>query len=260
MGSSQPPQGLAPEHQPAARSRAVLGLPYRVTLMLLLLAALVWMWFPMRAPAQVVVTAQRYLATEYADYWFEQPQSATWFLGTWTVAFATDHQGEPAKVAVEVVRRDGELAVASSSLSIGRADGGRLLRWGLSVLLLVGFIYLVFFVSIPRTFGRKCPRDLSLLAMTETTVVAGQSHASGVGFAPIIERIYACRVCDFEHHEALVDPTYRMWATLPHWSSQATNEWRLRHSITKEQYERLLTNAKDAARAKCSSDSPWLYR
>jgi len=260
MGSPQPPQGLAPEPGPVTRPQRVRGLSYRVALMLLLLAALVWMWFPMQAPAQVVVAAQRYLDAEYSEYWFDQPQSAAWFLGTWTVVFPTEHQGELAKVAVEVVRKDGELTVASSSLSIGRADGGRLLRWGLSVALLVGMIYLVFFVSIPRTFGRKCPRDLSLLAMTETTVVAGHSHASGVGFAPIIERVYACRVCDFEHHEALVDPTYRPWAALPHWSSQATNEWRLRHAITKEQYERLLADAKDAARAKCSSDSPWLYR
>lgn len=245
---------------PVQRRRLALPPLLRIVLMLLLSALLTLVLRPPVPPPEALAAAGEYLAQEYAGYTFELPPRSLCLLGNCTLTYTTSHQGEYARVSLEVSRRDGQYVVVSSSLGIGRADGGQIVRFAVSVLLVLGLIVLVFFVSVPRTFGRKCPRDLCLLTVTEETVVPSRIEKSGLGLAPIIERIYRCPKCDFEHHEALFDPSFRPWSALPHLSSQETNERRLANAITVQDHARLLADAKAAALAASSSDSPWLYR
>ncbi len=148
-------------------------------------------------------------------------------------------------------------------------DSRRIVDGLLTFAILCAVASLVFFVGVPQTFGRKCPRDLTLLTMTEKVVVPGQVHVSGMGLAPILERTFTCRRCDFRHSEAVVDTSDRAnfpstWLKVPNWYARdpdgMSNKWeelRMQRAITDERYAELLAEAKEVAQAKSSADSPW---
>jgi hypothetical protein len=162
-----------------------------------------------------------------------------------------------------------------------RATGGTLvigyepqayLRWGAQFAIIVALAYVVFFVSVPQLFGRKCPRDGVLLRMTERLLIHQQLHKNGTDLAPIIQRRFECPRCDFHHLKALIDPTWRppitpitpvfaLWLNTPELQKKAeeARQERLRNAITDEEYEAQLARAKEDARANNSRDSPWLY-
>jgi len=235
-------------------------MPLRIGLLCLLLAFLIVIGRPVTPSPEALAVAGQYLAEKFPAYTFEAPRLGRLPSSAFTLTYATDYGETRAAVILTLSRHDGELAVDSSRLYIGDADPLRLARWSVMFVAVFGFVYLVFFVSLPHTFGRKCPRDLSLLKVTERVVIPGKVHRSGIGLAPIIERTYACRRCDFRHYEALSDPTYRPSVPSPYESARDIRARWEKKGLTDEDYERLLTEAKEDARARSSTDSPWLYR
>ncbi len=267
-----PQPGSGPKSRASRIPRLALPAPVRIGLFLLLAAALIGLWRPLPASPGALAAAGAYLRETYKGYEMQAPSTQGWLFGQRVLVYGTLHYGSPSRVVVVLSEADGQWQVTDARLVIGGPEGRRMATWLLSLISTIGMLYLVFFVSVPRTFGRKCPRDLSLLAVSETVVMPGQVHKSGLGLAPIIERVWSCRQCDFRHHEALLDPLYR--PTLPAATMVAkpspwydvdalAEKWdriRMERAITDEQYEQMLIDAKAAARAKSSSDSPWLYR
>lgn len=270
MTATRPQLGAEPGSRSRAIARLALPLPIRVGLVLLLAAVLFAIWRPIAASPQAIAVANQYLAEKYKGYTVVPPANESRLFGTTTLIYQAEHQGSPARIAVSLALEQGQLVVQETRLYIGSTDNRRFVTWFISLAATIGMVYLVFFVSIPRTFGRKCPRDLTLLTMTEAEVVPPQVSTSGIDLAPVIERTYSCRVCDFRHCEALIDPNYRspvaMWGRGSIYVRNA-DEWEKRYeerrkerAITDERYKQLLDDAKEAARAKSSTDSTWLYR
>ncbi len=252
--------------------RAAMPRPVRIGLLILAALVLIWLWRPTPASPEALGVADLYLAAEFPEYTVFPPANETRLFGTTILSYRAEQEGYPARINVVLVRQGGRLSVREAYLYLGASEPKRYATWGVTLVVVVVVAYLVFFVSIPRTFGRKCPRDLTLLTMTERVAVPSQIHTSGIGMAPILERTYACRTCDFRHCEALIDGSYRAsvpssWIKVPNWyiadPDGMAEKWereRMARAITDEQYQQLLADAKEAARAKSSSDSPWLYR
>ncbi len=261
------------------RRQSPLPLTMRIGVAVLLMALTAWILLPIKPPPEALTAAARYLEAEYSRYEVVPAARATRFLGTITLTYATSHEGASAKIVVFVVRSGGELVVRDARLMIGEVTGNRIATFLIPLIGTWALICLVLLWAVPRTFGRKCPRDQSLLAVDDRVAVPEQHHASGVAFEPIIERVYRCRKCDFRHYEAFPDPTHRQTVPLGRlvtsitWTpahipwrrdidelAEESDARRMAGAITKEQYDRLLREAMEAARARSSRDSPWLYR
>jgi hypothetical protein len=133
---------------------------------------------------------------------------------------------------------------------------------------------LVFFYAVPRTFGRKCPRDGTLLPIKETVVVRSRYDTALMTRPAIIQRTWACPKCDFRHAEALRDPNHRPTELIdprfvvPRYrtSDDEFEKYEIRRrealerSVTEEQYAEMLSDAKRRAAELSSPDSPWRGR
>lgn len=234
------------------------------------MAVSAWILLPGAPSPAAREVADRYLAAEYPSYRVVGPATATRLGSVTWLTYPTEYDGTPANAVIVLARQEGRWVVRDANILIGKVDTGRIVRYLASLFSAWALICLVFFFAIPRMFGRKCPRDLTLLVVDDKVVVPERYHKSGVSFEPIIEREYACRICDFRHYEALPDPVRRGssrtgWGPKLIWAVSwvpVSDESEAKHDanvITKEQHEQLLSDAKKAAREKTSLDSPWLY-
>ncbi len=241
----------------------------------LILAAAIFLfvvyWWNRPTPAnpEAVAVAIRHLDKRYPSRQFQRPDTQRGHLGTYRLVFLGVEADKGNYVEVTVHSSPNGLAVTGSELYVGTPGGS-----ALPVLLLIAAAFClagyVFFSVIPNRFGRRCPRDHSLLEVREAQVHGSVSDERGAVRAPIIERIFWCPKCDFQHVEAMPDPEFRPQAEPVTFVTQSPllsdgmaqrlqDEYRRAHSVmSDEEWQELLRGAKAEARKKTSADSPWV--
>jgi len=233
-------------------------------LLVAVLCAATWLSWSSPADSELLRVAAPAVVERHPEMQFDERVTQTGRFGTYLLRFSgRDEIGE-----ITAVARVRVAATGPELLSLDWYYGSRrsLPLYLLYVIALSALGYLLFFKSVPRAFGRKCPRHGCLLESTDTVVQPQTWDPKGLSRPCIIERTYACPECDFRHVEAFPDPHYRPVATLEtpvyqyQWQTAAAEKMhkrRMETAITDEEYKELLAQAKKRALEKTSRDSLW---
>jgi len=254
--------------------RRLLSLPWRITIVLGLAVAL-WATWPQSTDPHLEAIGRAYLVEHHHDVAWGEVVRQAGLPGRVQVTFAGVRRGDQESYAIVSYARTGdEVAVSEARIYLGQANRQPAWRY-FGVLALVALAVNSVLASTARTFARRCRRDRSVLRVREQVVHPQMFDRKGATLPPIIERWYECPICDFRHVEALVDPSYRgnslVRRGVPFARSLRTIDYvddrvesllsrYASEGLTPEEYDGLLAEAKDAARAKCSQDSPWVSR
>lgn len=260
-----------PESRRAAtRSpRAVLGWP-RLLLAAALLFAL-WYTWPTKVSPDLAETAREHAARTYPWVQLGEPVSQTGRFGRYEVTLSGQRTDEQLATITVTLRKTSEgLQVTGSAVAL--KPHGDLWRRIAQLIMVAAFLILVFFWAVPRTFGRRCPRDGTLLQLSETAVSPPRYDLGLVTRPGIIQRTWTCPRCDFGHAEALPDPLHRPMVYVdPAFAStpqarideivdriiEDRRRDALARAITDEQYAEELAQARKRAAESTSRDSPW---
>ncbi|MDP2873529.1 MAG: hypothetical protein Q8P31_13480 [Bacillota bacterium] len=240
---------------------------------LVVAAALVfarWYTWPTAAAPDLVQVARQH--AEQAFPWVELGPTVTQTgrFGSYQLTFRGRRDEQAATVAVSVLITPEGPEVAGANVILGSPSN--VPRRLAQLVMTMVFLVLVFFKAIPQTFGRKCPRDGSLLKLSEAVAVPSQYDNKGLTRPAIIQRTWACPRCDFRHVAALPDPNHRpsmyvdstmlvsgrymVSERLERVFSERRKET-LARGVTDEQYAEKLRLAQASAGEATSRDSPW---
>ncbi len=232
---------------------------------LVVAAALVFaMWYtwPTAAAPDLVQVARQH--AEHAFPWAVLGPTVTQSgrFGSYQLTFRGQRDEQTATVYVYISVTPEGPRVTGSKVIFGSPSNAlfRLAQLAMAMAIVV----LVLFGAIPRIFGRKCPRDGSLLKLDDATIVPWQYDTKLLARPPIIQRTWACRRCDFRHVAALPDPKYRpaVYSNFNHshkWERMMSQrrEEAVARGVTDEQYADMLKQARLRAVEATSRDSPW---
>jgi len=259
-------------HTPDRPTRRHIPLPWRIAAIVALALVALAFW-PRGVDPYLESLGRDYLEDNHANVAWDRGASQRGLPGLLEqVTFTGLRHGTQAITAVvSYSRSGGSTSVREAKIYLGHGSALPVWMWFVTLGLVAGTLIYVFFYKVPQTFGRRCPRDHSMLKRREVVVKGRMYDRSGITLASIIERWDECPQCDFQHVEAMSDPLYRPAGLVKgvaggpyaHFAQERVDrmlEQLAREGVTKEEYDQLMVEAKDAARAKCSSDSPWLRR
>ncbi len=229
-----------------------------------------WYTWPTSVSPDFVVAARDHIARSAPSVELVEPINQTGRFGRYELRLKGLRDGQAATVLVSLEMTAEGPRIVQYSIILGSFSNVplRLAQMAMTI----AFAILVFFWAVPQTFGKRCPRDGSLLAYGEKSVFPSRYGRKLVTLAAIIQRTWSCPKCDFRHVEARPDPNHRPVAYLdssaafvPHVRMSETVERTIddrrrdaiARSITDEQYTEELQKARDAAAELTSSDSPW---
>jgi hypothetical protein len=226
-----------------------------------------WANWPRAADLHLESAARTYLTEKHPDcIWGDATQQG--WLGSYHLTFhgVRGQESQPVMARVRFSTAGGAATVAEAQLFLSRG-GASPAVWIAQVAVAIAAMVFLLFVSVPRTFGRKCPRDRSLLQARDVTVVGQQFDRAGVTLPLVLERWYECRQCDFRHVDAFADPNHRpaglFAASVSRFNPEDIHRklaYYREHGLTEAAYDAQVGAAKAAAREKCSPDSPWLQQ
>jgi hypothetical protein len=240
----------------------------RLVLIAALLFAL-WYTWPTPVASHLADVAREHVVQIYPWAEWGPAVRQTGHFGSYNLTFKGHREEQNTTALVSVAVSAEGARVVSAVVSLGSTSD--LPRTLAQMAIAIVLFTLVFFRAIPQTFGKKCPRDGSLLRMNETMVVPPRYDTTLVTRPGIIQRTWACPKCDFHHAEALRDPHHRPTVyvdarfvtsriAMMDGFEKKVDEGRreaLARAVTDEQYEEMLAEARRSAAGASSPDSPW---
>lgn len=229
-----------------------------------------WYTWPAAVSPEFAEVAREHVARNNPGIELGPAIQQTGRFGKYDVRLSGNRDGQTATILVSLeMTADGPRVIKTSTI-LGDYNGVPLRI--AQMVMVIAFVITVFFWAIPQTFGRRCPRDGSLLRYGERSVFPPRYGVKLMTLAAIIQRTWSCPKCDFRHEEACPDPNHRpamlvssAFAGVPHIrmadSVETIIEERRRdalaRAITDEQYAKDLDEARKTAAGITSPDSPW---
>ncbi|MDP2873530.1 MAG: hypothetical protein Q8P31_13485 [Bacillota bacterium] len=249
-----------PEAPPHRHSRGAGSLVRLVIAAALLFT--IWYTWPTAASPDLLEVARQPAEQAFPGIELGPSVSQTGRFGSYQLTFRGQRDEQTATVFVYISVTPEGPRVTGSKVILGSASNAPLRLAQLAMAMAI--VMLVLFGAIPRIFGRKCPRDGSLLKLDDATIVPWQYDTKLLARPPIIQRTWACRRCDFRHVAALPDPKYRpaVYSNFNHshqWEQMMSQrrEEAVARGVTDEQYAEMLKQARLRAAEATSRDSPW---